>query len=229
MCKVKICGIRSIHEGKLVDRLGAHALGLLVGQVHRSPDFISPELALEICSAVSPLIVPVLVTHLEDPGKIISLATALHCPVIQLHSDFAPKAVKELSRHLHPKKIIAKVSVEGEASIERAIQLTNCADALVLDSIDRSTNRVGGTGLVHDWRISARIARQSQLPIVLAGGLTPDNVGLAISTVRPWAVDVNSGVEAPDGDKSEQRLRAFMEAIRTTNARAPAGYPRGDT
>ena len=74
MCRVKICGIKSVHEGKLADRLGADALGLLVGQIHTSDDFISPQMALEICTAISPYIVPVLVTHLEDPGSIVELA-----------------------------------------------------------------------------------------------------------------------------------------------------------
>jgi phosphoribosylanthranilate isomerase len=157
---------------------------------------------------------------LEDPGSIISLATALPCPVIQLHGEIAPAAVLELSRQLRPRKIIAKVSVEGEVPLERARQLNSCADALVLDSIDRSTDRVGGTGLVHDWSISARIARESILPIVLAGGLTTDNVGQAIAVVKPWAVDVNSGVETPDGDKSEQRLRAFIRAIKRISTEA---------
>jgi phosphoribosylanthranilate isomerase len=214
VCRVKICGITSVREANLADRLGADALGLLVGQVHHSPDFISPELALEICAAVSPLITPVLVTHIEDPERILSLADALSCPVLQLHSELHPKVLRELCHQLRPKKIIAKVSVEGEASVERAIQLSGAAHAIVLDSIDRSTGRVGGTGLVHDWDISARIVRESRLPVVLAGGLTPRNVRQAISKVRPWAVDVNSGVETPDGKKSEDLIHAFIRAAR---------------
>jgi len=216
MCRVKICGITSIREGNLVDRLGADALGLLVGQIHRSRDFISPELALEICEAVSPLIIPVLVTHLEEPERIFALASALPCPVIQLHSELDPTIIRELSQHLRPKKIIAKVSVEGEASVERAMLLNESADAIVLDSIDRSTDRVGGTGLTHDWTISARIAHQSRIPVVLAGGLTPHNVRQAISIVKPWAVDVNSGVETPDGYKSEDLITAFMRATKAS-------------
>jgi phosphoribosylanthranilate isomerase len=214
VCRVKICGITSIREASLADRLGADALGLLVGQVHHSPDFISPELAREICAAVSPLITPVLVTHIEDPERILSLVDAVPCPVIQLHSELQPKVLRELCDQLRPKKIIAKISVEGEASMERAIQISGTAHAIVLDSIDRSTGRVGGTGLVHDWDISARIVRESGLPIVLAGGLTPHNVRQAISKVQPWAVDVNSGVETPDGQKSEALIHAFIKAAR---------------
>jgi len=210
MCRVKICGITSIDEALLVESLGADAFGLLVGQRHRSKDFISPELACEICETVSPFITPVLVTHVEDPAEILSLASALPCPVIQLHSQLDPDVVRELSTQLRPKKIIALVSVDGEGAVERAIQLSDAANAIVLDSIDRSTDRVGGTGLVHDWSLSARIVQQSRIPVVLAGGLTPQNLHQAISTVKPWAVDVNSGVETADGRKSEELVKAFI-------------------
>ena len=210
MHRVKICGITSIQEAMLAERLGADAFGLLVGQRHVSNDFISLELALKICDAVSPFITPVLVTHLEDPADILSLASALPCPVIQLHSQLDAALLRELSRKLRPKKIIALVSVEGEGALKRAIELSDCADAIVLDSIDRSTNRVGGTGLVHDWTLSARIVEQSRIPVVLAGGLTPQNVRRAISTVKPWAVDVHSGVETADGRKSEGLIQAFI-------------------
>ena len=220
MCRVKICGIKSVHEGKLADRLGADALGLLVGQIHTSDDFISPQMALEICTAISPYIVPVLVTHLEDPGSIVELARLLPCPTIQLHGDITVTLLRELSRLLRPKRLIARVSVEGETSIQRAVELSAYADAIVLDTIDRSTDRVGGTGLVHDWSISARIVKESRVPIVLAGGLTPENVGEAVRIVKPWAVDVNSGVKKRDGAKDAKRISSFIKSVRGLEKRA---------
>jgi len=214
MCRVKICGIKSVHDAKLVDRLGADALGLLVGQTHTSNDFISPEMALKICTAISPFIVPVLVTHIEDPEAIVKLARFLPCPTIQLHGDMTINLLRKLSRLLRPKKLIARASVEGEKSIQRALELSAYADAIVLDTIDRSTDRVGGTGLVHDWSISARIVRQSRVPVVLAGGLTPENVAEAIRIVKPWGVDVNSGVKKRDGGKDPKRIATFIKGAK---------------
>jgi phosphoribosylanthranilate isomerase len=211
MCKVKICGIKSVHDARLADRSGADALGLLVGQTHTSKDFISPQAALEIYRAISPFIVPVLVTHLEDPESIVKLARLLPCPTLQLHGDMTTTVLRKLSRVLRPKKLIARVSVEGEKSIQRARELSAYADAIVLDTIDRSTDRVGGTGLVHDWAISARIVRQSRVPVVLAGGLTPENVAEAIRIVKPWGVDVNSGVKKRDGGKDLKRMTNFIK------------------
>jgi len=209
--KVKICGIKSVHDAKLADRLGADALGLLVGQTHASKDFISPRMALKICTAISPFIVPVLVTHIEDPESIVKLARLLPCPAIQLHGDMTINLLRKLSRLLRPKKLIARVSVEGENSIQHARELSAYADAIVLDTIDRSTDRVGGTGLVHDWSISAKIVRESRVPVVLAGGLTPENVAEAIRIVKPWGVDVNSGVKKRDGGKDPKRISGFIK------------------
>jgi phosphoribosylanthranilate isomerase len=124
--------------------------------------------------------------------------------------------LRRLRGSLRPRRLIAKVSVEGEEAADRARSLEGIADAILLDSRDRSTDRVGGTGLVHDWSISARIVERISTPIILAGGLNPTNVARAISTVRPWAVDVNSGVEDSSGMKNEDKVRAFVAAARAS-------------
>ena len=214
MTRIKICGVRSVADARLADRCGADAVGVLVGQKHTSNDFVTPETAEEICLAVGPFLTPVLVTHLEDEEQILALAKRIPCTAVQLHSDLAPATLRRLRELLWPRKIIGKVSVENESAIDRAIALAGSVDAIVLDSIDRSTSRVGGTGRVHDWSISARIAAASRVPIILAGGLTPANVALAIAKVNPWAVDVNSGVSHPEGGKNEALVRAFIEAAR---------------
>jgi phosphoribosylanthranilate isomerase len=135
---------------------------------------------------------------------------------VQLHGDPSVPALRELRTLLSPRKIIGKVSVEGEAALERAREIEPFVDAIVLDTRDRATDRVGGTGMVHDWSISARVASASRVPVILAGGLTPDNVARAIGAVRPWGVDVNSGVETSDGRKDEDRVRRFIAAASTS-------------
>ena len=212
MVRVKICGVTSTAEAQIAERHGAHAIGVLVGRVHAAPDFVEPAVANRIFRDLSPFISAVLVTHLEDADAIVRLAESVPFPVLQLHSDLEAGAFRELRTRLSARKIIGKVSVEGETAVERARQIAPFVDAIVLDTRDRATDRVGGTGMVHDWGVSARIASTSKVPVILAGGLTPHNVAQAISTVRPWGVDVNSGVETSDGRKDEARIREFIAA-----------------
>ncbi len=84
---------------------------------------------------------------------------------------------------------------------------------LVADSANPRTGQVGGTGLVHDWRLSARVRESAGVPLILAGGLHAGNVAEAIARVRPWAVDVNSGVKGPEGYKDPERVRRFLAAV----------------
>src|SRR6516165_1723678 len=165
--RVKICGLTSVAEAKLVQHQGADAVGVLVGQVHLSADFVEPDLARDIALSVGPFVTPVLVTHLEDPEEIRRLANKVPCPVIQLHSDLAPSLLGQLRKDLSPRKIIGKVSVEDKAAIDRALAIAPFVDALLLDSVDRSSDKVGGTGLIHDWSISAKIVAAINVPVIL--------------------------------------------------------------
>jgi len=153
------------------------------------------------------------VTHIEDPAEVIRLANRVPCHAIQLHSDLSFVQLAALRKQLRPRKVIGKVSVQDESAIDRAKSIQGSVDAVLLDSIDPLLGKVGGTGLVHDWKVSATIAASLSVPIILAGGLTPLNVRQAIAAVRPWAVDVNSGVEGRSGQKSEDRVRKFLRAV----------------
>jgi len=115
-------------------------------------------------------------------------------------------------------RLLKAVHVTGEDALGRALSYAGAADALVLDS--RTADRLGGTGLTHDWSVSARIVEAvTPLPVYLAGGLRPENVGEAVARVRPAGVDVNSGVEDASGRKDAQKMREFV-------ARARAGLQR---
>lgn len=208
--RVKICGITTVEEIQMAERAGAHAVGFLVGRLHPSRDFLEPERAGELVRTVPPFLVSVLVTHIEDRDEILALAESVPTAAVQLHGDLSSDCLQELRSHLAPRKLIGKVSVEDDTAIARARQIESFVDAIVLDSRDRASGRVGGTGKTHDWSISARIVAGSKVPIILAGGLTPENVADAVRTVRPWAVDVNSGVETADGRKDLRRLERFV-------------------
>lgn len=214
MVRVKICGVRTCADAAVAVAAGADAIGLLVGQVHESPDFIGPETAREICTTMGPFVVPVLVTHLTNPDLIVELADQVPAWVIQLHGDLSIDALQYLRPRLTPRKLLGKVSVEGPEAVMQAREIHRFVDALLLDSCDRSTNRVGGTGLVHDWKLSAQIVHESPCPVILAGGLTAANVTAAIDFVAPWGVDVNSGVKGEGGGKSVERCREFVSAVK---------------
>jgi Phosphoribosylanthranilate isomerase len=211
MARVKICGIRSLADMQIAVQQGTDAIGVLVGKLHSSSDFVPANLAAEICDRTPPFVTSVLVTHLEDPDSVLALADTIPSAAVQLHSDITPALIDTLRRALAPRKVIAKIGVEGPSAIERARDLDQRVDAIVLDSVNRATDQVGGTGLTHDWSISSQIVKQISTPVILAGGLTPANVGSAIRQVHPWAVDVNSGVRNQAGFKDGDLIRAFIE------------------
>jgi phosphoribosylanthranilate isomerase len=214
MVRIKICGIKTLEDVERARRSGVDAIGVLVGRLHASADFVSADTAAALCERAHPFLTTVLVTHLEEDAVILDLARAVPAAVIQLHNDLPPERVRELRSRLRPRKVIAHVGVVDQTALKRAALLQDAADALVLDSVDRAQGRIGGTGKTHDWSISAEIARTSRLPVILAGGLTPANVAEAIAAVRPSAVDVNSGVKAPGGHKSPELVSRFVAAVR---------------
>lgn len=212
--QVKICGITDNLDLATALEAGAGAVGFLVGQLHPSSDFIEPSLARQLAKAVPPFVATVLVTHEHDLAAIVLLAEAVPTQYIQLHSDMSPTQLAVAHERLRPRRLIGKISVENELSMRRALDICPAVDAVLLDTINRNTGQVGGTGLTHDWSISSKIRRMIDRPVILAGGLNPDNVREAIETVQPAAVDVNSGVEEPGGKKSIRRASEFVARVR---------------
>jgi len=108
-------------------------------------------------------------------------------------------------------KVIRAVHVTGPEALGQARAFDRRVDALILDTYDHATGRGGATGKTHDWAISQAIVAATRTPVILAGGLTPDNVADAVRTVHPWGVDVHTGVEDADGRRNISKLRAFVE------------------
>jgi len=155
--QVKICGISSMEDAKVALNAGADALGFLVGITHLAEDKISNEVAKAIIESMPPLATPVAVTHLTDIQKIIDLIINLGANTVQIHDYIEPKEVKTIRENLPGVKIIKSVHVEGENAIEIAKLFEPYAHAILLDS--RTTDRLGGTGITHDWDISARLLK----------------------------------------------------------------------
>jgi phosphoribosylanthranilate isomerase len=204
--KVKICGITNWTDARRAAEAGADFLGF--NFYARSPRYIRPASARRIVRRLprSGKIRTVGVFVNESEEKMLRIARAVGLDYLQLHGDESPLAVARLSPSL---PVIKAVRVPKSF---RPTQLApfRRASAVLLDAFARRAR--GGTGKIFDWQIARRAAKRNR--IFLAGGLTPENVAAAIRVVRPYAVDVCSGVEARPGKKDDARVKALMRAVR---------------
>jgi len=213
--RVKICGIRSERDLEVAVAAGVDAVGLICGVVYVSEDELEPDAARRLALRVPPFVAVTLVTHLTGPGEILGLADFVGVDTIQLHGDVTPQQTARVHARRAGRRVTQRVHVTGEDALDVARDMAGACDAIHLDS--RTADRVGGTGHTHDWSISRRIVTamaELRRPVILSGGLTPANAAAAIATVQPYAVDANSGVEDADGNKSSDRARAFVRAVR---------------
>ncbi len=209
--RVKICGVRTDADLRVAVKAGADAIGLLVGQVHASPDFILTSTASRLAALLPPYVTPVIVTHLTEPASIMELVMQTGVTTVQLHGGSSPEEAA-LLRDMMPLngKLILSVNLSPDSHSLDYRDYLKTVDAILLDSCDRAHDKVGGTGVVCDWGQCAQIVKDCPLPVVLAGGLNPDNVSAAISKVRPFAVDANSGLRGSDGGRSLPLCSAFV-------------------
>lgn len=214
--RVKICGIRSEADLRIAVASGADAVGFISGVTHRSEDALVPERAAELVAATPPYVSTVLVTHLEHVEEIVGLAEMLGVDTIQVHGLVSRETLGEVFAQSHGRRRITRaVHVTGEESVDEALHVADACHAVHLDSW--TADRLGGTGRTHDWSISRKIVdalASLGLPVILSGGLRPTNVVDAVDAVRPFAVDVNSGVENEHGDKDAARSFQFVGRAR---------------
>jgi phosphoribosylanthranilate isomerase len=185
--RVKICGITNVNDAKFSEEVGADAIGvILCSDSPRSVDF---DRAANILSSVGPYITTVCVSRTKseiEMEKMIKMRPS----AIQIYHDMdIPEGIK-----------IIRALARGDAPRD------DCEAILVDES--------GGTGKRYDYRYARKVVRASKVPVILSGGLTPDNVREAIESVRPYAVDVSSGVESSPGVKDRGKIRAFVEACK---------------
>src|SRR5436190_9208981 len=208
---VKICGIRRWEDALLAAQCGADAVGLLVGQQQSSPDFITAASAGEIARTLPLSVEAVLVTHITEVDEIERLLRQSGITTIQLHSEITADSIANLRARFPDLKIFKSVHVISADSVADPEAFRKVMDGFVLDTINVATDQVGGTGKTHDWSISQKIVtRYPEIPIILAGGLTSENVRSAIEYVHPFGVDVNSGTKGSDGFKDARKMREFI-------------------
>jgi len=195
MVRVKICGLTCLEDALTAARLGADALGFVLAP---SPRRVSPEQVREIVKALPPLVLTVGVFVDEKPDRIKEVKNFCGLDAIQLHGEESEEFVAALGG-----RVIKALKVNGPLSSWVGAYP---AAALLLDAY--RPGRAGGTGRTFDWDLAVDLARQR--PIILAGGLTPENVVQAVAAVRPYAVDVSSGVEIEPGRKNYEKLENFI-------------------
>jgi len=202
--KIKICGITNIEDALLASQLGADALGFIF--YRESKRYIDPEIARGIISSLPPFVTTVGVFVNQDLDEIIAIKDKTGIDAAQLHGDESPEFCS-----LIPFKVIKVIRVKNSLDIDRVALYP--VQAILFDTY--SDVQYGGTGKSFNWGILQNISNPSR--IILSGGLSPGNVAEAISTVKPYAVDVSSGVEDTPGKKDHMKLRKFIEAVKNGN------------
>jgi phosphoribosylanthranilate isomerase len=197
MVKVKICGNTNLDDTMAAVQAGADAVGFVFYK--KSPRAVEPKAAAEIISRLPPFVVPVGVFVNEELGTVRRILEDCNIPLAQLHGDESPQYCAELGR-----SVIKAIRLRDRGDLER-MTLYQVA-GFVLDAFVEGVP--GGTGVTIDWDLASEA--QVMGPIILAGGLTPDNVLEAVRQARPYGVDVSSGVEASPGRKDHAKIRAFI-------------------
>jgi phosphoribosylanthranilate isomerase len=207
--KVKICGITNWADAKRAADAGADFLGFNFYRL--SPRYISPAKARQIVGRLPKRVRAVGVFVNEREEKMLDIARTIGLDMLQLHGDESPSEVASLRRRLP----VIKAVRAGKSFRPAQLAKFKRASAILLDGFDRRLR--GGTGKTFDWRVAHRAKRYAR--IFLAGGLTPENIGDAIRTAEPYAVDVCSGVEAKPGKKDPKRMRALTHAVEAAQKR----------
>lgn len=212
--RVQIAGVSSLEEALELERAGADALGFTVRLLDGVHDGLTEAKARSIVAALPPFISSVAITYVDNAQETTDLCRYLGVSTVQLHGEFPSRELEMLRAAMPHLKIIRPVMVTGEEAVAQARSLERRVDALILDTYEPATGRRGATGKTHDWELSRRIVEALRVPVILAGGLTPANVGDAIQQVRPWAVDVHTGVEDGDGRRNLRKVRDFIAAAK---------------
>lgn len=209
MTRIKFCGITSLRDAEHAASMGAWAIGLIFWP--RSPRAARTDEAAEIAAAVKRRVevVGVFVNHTLE--EVAATADAVELTMLQLHGDEGPAFCAEAARRTGC-KVIKAARVHSGADIQALASFHT--DFHLLDSY--SPGLPGGTGATFEWDLAR--SHRGSVPVILSGGLTAENVGDAVAATRPFAVDVASGVERSPGVKDPEKLRAFAEAVRASDA-----------
>jgi phosphoribosylanthranilate isomerase len=215
--KVKICCIQSIEEAKLAIQYGASAIGL-VSKMPSGPGVISEDLIREIATRVPSEIKTFLLTSKLASEEIIIQLKKCKTNTVQIVDSVAVSIYENLKEELQKISIVQVIHVTGEISISEAKRVEKYVDAVLLDSGNQNikVKELGGTGRIHNWKISKQIVDEINIPVYLAGGLNADNVKEAVQMVKPYGVDLCSGVRT-DNKLNVHKLKKFFKVLENLN------------
>lgn len=213
---IQIAGIRSPAEARILLEAGVDWLGFpLRLESHREE--LSADAVAEIISSLGIGDRAVLITYLEEAVEITRLAAQMGCHRVQLHGDITEGEARRLKKEA-PRLCLIKALVVKPGNLDELLDTARefgpVVDAFITDTCDPQTGARGATGKTHNWDSSRRIVEAVSRPVIMAGGLTPENVGRAIRHVRPAGVDSHTGVESSDGTKDPGLVRMFVEEAR---------------
>ncbi len=210
---IKICCISSIDEAALAISRGAVAIGL-VSEMPSGPGVIDEELIREISKFAEGKADTFLLTSKQNSSDIISQLSICNTTTVQIVDDLIEGTYQEIKDAFTRIDIVQVIHVEDDRSVESAVRISEEVDALLLDSgaPNEKIKELGGTGRTHNWELSRKIVETVDIPVYLAGGLNSENVCEAIKTVRPYGVDVCSGVRT-DGRLDENKLNSFVNNV----------------
>jgi len=206
MIKIKICGITNKEDALWAVNLKVDALGFIFAD---SPRRVKPEIVQGIIELLPPFISSVGVFVNEDRKKVEEITESCGLTTLQFHGEESPSYCEGFKQ-----KIVKALRIENKDILEKAVQYKDKVDAYLLDTY--SPSKYGGTGKTFDWCIAKEI-KEFGLPIILSGGLNPENIREAISEVEPYGIDVSSGVEERPGKKNMEKLINFVRIVRETN------------
>jgi phosphoribosylanthranilate isomerase len=213
--RIKVCCISSVGEAKIAVELGADAIGL-VAMMPSGPGPIPDELIRQVAASVSPPVATFLLTSETTAEGIIRHYNRTFTNTIQIVDSLSAGTYTQIKESLPAVKIVQVVHVIDQSSVEYALKVSGQVDALLLDSgnPNLSIKELGGTGRVHNWKFSRQICENAGCPVFLAGGLNAGNVRQAIEEVRPYGVDICSGVRT-NGLLDIDKLRSFIANVRS--------------
>ena len=209
---IQIAGVIDAAEAEMLQQCDVCYLGFpLRLPVHRED--LAEDEAGAIIKSLAPPVFGVLITYLSNASEIAAFCHALGARIVQLHGDIDRNELERLNA-LDPNLTIIKSLVVGmrddQALEAMASELSPFVDEFITDTFDPKTGASGATGKTHDWRVSRRLVELADRPVILAGGLTPENVRRAILEVGPAGVDAHTGVEDSGGRKSREKVQKFL-------------------
>jgi phosphoribosylanthranilate isomerase len=209
---IQIAGVSDNREAQLLIKSGVKFLGFPFRLPVNKEDITEAD-AAKIIKKLPPSVHGILITYLNNAREIINLCKKLGVNIVQLHGEIELRELAKVKK-INPEIIIIKSLIVGKhnlSELKKIIDLqSNYVNAYITDTYNPVSGATGATGITHDWEISKALVNHSNKPVILAGGLTPENVYNAIITVKPAGVDAHTGVEDSFGKKDKNKIKRFL-------------------